>query len=44
MLAAITGIVIFGGIRQIATVAGYVVPFMAGVYLLMALYVLLTHT
>ena len=43
VLAVITGIVIFGGIRQIATVAGYVVPFMAGVYLLMALYVLLTH-
>ncbi len=43
VLAAITGIVIFGGIRQIATVAGYVVPLMAGIYLLMALYVLLTH-
>ena len=38
VLAVLTGIVIFGGIRQIATVAGYVVPFMAGIYLLMALY------
>ena len=38
VLAAITAIVIFGGIRKIATVAEYVVPFMAGVYLLVALY------
>ncbi len=29
-LAALTAIVIFGGIRKIATVAEYVVPFMAG--------------
>ena len=34
VLAALTAIVIFGGIRQIATVAEYVVPFMAGGYLL----------
>ena len=39
-LAALTAIVIFGGIRQIATVAEYVVPFMAGGYLLVALIVL----
>ena len=43
VLAAITAIVIFGGIRQIATVAEYVVPFMAGVYLLMALVVLVMN-
>ena len=43
VLAVLTGIVIFGGIRQIATVAGYVVPVMAGIYLPMALYVLLTN-
>jgi AGCS family alanine or glycine:cation symporter len=42
-LAALTAIVIFGGIRKIATVAEYVVPFMAGVYLLAAIYVLLTN-
>ena len=42
-LAALTAVVIFGGIRKIATVAEYVVPFMAGVYLLAALYVLLTN-
>ena len=38
-LAALTAIVIFGGIRQIAVVAEKVVPFMAGVYLLVALIV-----
>ena len=43
VLAALTAIVIFGGIRKIATVAEYVVPFMAGTYLLVALYVLLTN-
>ncbi|OWJ79724.1 alanine/glycine:cation symporter family protein [Haematobacter genomosp. 1] len=39
-LAVLTAIVIFGGIRQIAKVAEYVVPVMAGLYLLMALFVL----
>ena len=43
VLAALTAIVIFGGIRQIASVAEYVVPFMAGGYLLMALFVLVTN-
>jgi AGCS family alanine or glycine:cation symporter len=43
VLAAITAIVIFGGIRQIAVVAEYVVPFMAGAYLLMALVVLVLN-
>jgi alanine or glycine:cation symporter, AGCS family len=43
VLAVLTGIVIFGGIRKIATVAEYVVPFMAGGYLLVALWVLLTN-
>jgi AGCS family alanine or glycine:cation symporter len=38
-LAALTAVVIFGGIRQIATVSEYVVPFMAGIYLIVALYV-----
>ncbi|WP_149140166.1 alanine/glycine:cation symporter family protein [Gemmobacter caeruleus] len=42
-LAVLTGIVIFGGIRQIARVAEYVVPFMAGAYLLLAIWVLLTN-
>lgn len=42
-LAALTGIVIFGGIRQIARVAEIVVPFMAVIYLLVALYVVAIH-
>jgi AGCS family alanine or glycine:cation symporter len=42
-LAVAAGIVIFGGIRQIAIVAEFAVPFMAGGYLLVALYVLMTH-
>ncbi len=37
VVAAITAVVIFGGIRKIAQVAEYIVPFMAGVYLLVAL-------
>jgi AGCS family alanine or glycine:cation symporter len=40
VLAGLTAVVIFGGIRKIATVAEYVVPFMAGAYLLLALVVL----
>ena len=43
ILAALTAVVIFGGIKKIATVAEYVVPFMAGVYLLAALFVLVTN-
>ncbi|MDF3856394.1 sodium:alanine symporter family protein [Paracoccus sp. APAP_BH8] len=42
-IAALTGVVIFGGIRQIATVAEYVVPFMAGIYLLVAITVVLMN-
>ncbi|MDT8857280.1 sodium:alanine symporter family protein [Paracoccaceae bacterium Fryx2] len=43
VLAGLTAIVIFGGIRKIAAVAEYVVPFMAGAYLLVALYVVVTN-
>ena len=42
-LAVLTGIVIFGGIRQIAQVAEYVVPFMAVAYLGMAVYVVIAN-
>jgi AGCS family alanine or glycine:cation symporter len=42
-IAALTAVVIFGGVRQIARVAEYIVPFMAVAYLLMALYVLVTN-
>ncbi len=37
-LAILSGIIIFGGIRRIAQVAEYVVPFMAAAYLAVALY------
>ena len=42
-LAVLTGIVIFGGIKQIARVAEIIVPFMAVIYLLVALYVVVVH-
>lgn len=42
-LAVLTGVVIFGGIRQIARVAEIIVPFMAVIYLLVALYVVIVH-
>ena len=43
VVAGVTAVVIFGGIRKIAQVAEYIVPFMAGIYLLVALYVVVTH-
>ncbi len=42
-IAVLAGVVIFGGIRSIAVVAEVVVPFMAAGYLLMAIWVLVTH-
>ncbi|WP_108459555.1 alanine/glycine:cation symporter family protein [Devosia naphthalenivorans] len=42
-LAAVTAVVIFGGIKQIARVAEFIVPFMAAVYLLVALYVVIIN-
>ena len=42
-LVLLTASVIFGGIRRIAKVAEVVVPLMAGLYLLAAFYVVLTH-
>lgn len=43
VLAVLTGVIIFGGVRRVARVAGLVVPFMAISYVLVALYVILTH-
>ena len=37
IIAALTGIVIFGGVARIAKVAEWMVPIMAGLYLLIAL-------
>lgn len=42
-IAALAGVVIFGGIRSIARVAEVLVPFMAGAYLLLALFVVITN-
>lgn len=42
-VAALAGVVIFGGIRKIASVAQIVVPVMAALYLLMALVILVMH-
>jgi AGCS family alanine or glycine:cation symporter len=42
-LAILSAVVIFGGISTIARVAEYLVPFMAIAYLLVAIYVLVTH-
>jgi AGCS family alanine or glycine:cation symporter len=39
-MAVLVGIVIIGGIRRIANVADKVVPFMCGIYVLTALYIL----
>ena len=43
VVAVLAGIVIFGGIRKIASVAQVVVPIMAALYLLMALVILVMH-
>ncbi|MEF8732400.1 MAG: sodium:alanine symporter family protein [Candidatus Accumulibacter meliphilus] len=43
VVAAIAGLVIFGGVKQIAKVAEILVPFMAVSYLLLAVYVVLTN-
>jgi alanine or glycine:cation symporter, AGCS family len=42
-LAVVAGIVIFGGIRQIAVVAEFAVPFMAIAYLAVAIYVVIVN-
>ncbi|MCB5162362.1 alanine/glycine:cation symporter family protein [Marinomonas algarum] len=42
-LAVLAGVVIFGGIRTVAKVSELVVPIMAGIYLLVAVYVILTN-
>ncbi|EJX01303.1 sodium:alanine symporter family protein [gut metagenome] len=42
-LAGLTALVIMGGLTRIAKVVGYLVPFMAGAYLLLALSVTIFH-
>lgn len=43
VLAALTGIVIFGGVTRIAKVSEVLVPVMAGIYILIALYITLSN-
>ncbi|MBK7405640.1 MAG: sodium:alanine symporter family protein [Phycisphaerales bacterium] len=43
VMAIAVGIVIIGGIKRIGDVAGKVVPFMCGLYILAGLYVILTN-
>ncbi len=43
ILALLVGMVIIGGIKRIGAVAGRIVPFMCGLYLLAALYVLILN-
>lgn len=42
-LVVIVGVVIFGGIKRLSDVASYIVPFMALAYILLALFVVVTH-
>ena len=42
-VAILSGIIIFGGIRQIARVAEVIVPVMAGLYLLLAIAVVIMN-
>lgn len=43
VLAALTAAVIFGGVTRIAKVTEWIVPIMAGLYILTAFYITLTH-
>lgn len=43
VLAALTGIVIFGGVTRIAKVSEVLVPIMAGIYILIAIYVTVSN-
>lgn len=43
ILVALVGLVVFGGIKRLSTVASYIVPFMAFAYIILALVVLVTH-
>lgn len=42
-IAALVGVVILGGIKRIASVASFMVPFMVGLYFLMVLYIIVTN-
>ncbi|MEM7442855.1 MAG: alanine/glycine:cation symporter family protein [Pseudomonadota bacterium] len=43
VVALVTGLVIYGGIKRIATVAEFVVPIMAVAYILLAIFIIITN-
>ena len=43
VLVVVVGGVIFGGIKRLSEVASYIVPFMAAAYILLAIFVVITH-
>ena len=43
LMALVVGVVILGGIKSIAKVTDKIVPFMVGIYILGALWVILTN-
>ncbi|MFP7300046.1 alanine/glycine:cation symporter family protein [Neobacillus niacini] len=43
ILAVITAVIIFGGIKRVAKVSEWMVPIMAGAYVLIALYIIVTN-
>lgn len=43
LLAILTGLVVIGGIKRIADVASYLVPFMVAIYFVGALFVIFSH-
>ncbi|AZU60370.1 alanine/glycine:cation symporter family protein [Neobacillus mesonae] len=43
VLAVVTAVIIFGGLKRIAKVAEWMVPVMAGAYILIALYIVVTN-
>lgn len=43
VLSVVTAVIIFGGLKRIAKVAEWMVPIMAGAYILIALYIMVTN-
>ncbi|MCL6573718.1 MAG: alanine:cation symporter family protein [Bacillus sp. (in: Bacteria)] len=43
ILSAVTAVIIFGGLKRVAKVAEWMVPLMAGAYILVALYIMVTN-
>ncbi|CAM3788365.1 alanine/glycine:cation symporter family protein [Parendozoicomonas haliclonae] len=43
MLAILVGVVVFGGVKRLAEVASYLVPFMAAIYISCTLFVILSN-